>query len=111
MTFYRIGRGVSQAAGATLPPEILGIENILKGDLRFLRATAKNTAHGKGSNGGNAAVKAIEWLHQNKMYLVGGLIVGTTLGLSRATSRDAGPYLSRLYDSVRIGAGTPLKGL
>src|SRR5467141_3503695 len=54
----------------------LGIENILEGDLEFLRATAKNTARDKGKNAGNATLKAIDWLHRNKMYVVGGLIVG-----------------------------------
>ena len=54
----------------------LGIENILEGDLEFLRASAKNTAREKGSNTGNATLKAIDWLHRNKMYVVGGLIVG-----------------------------------
>ena len=54
----------------------LGIENILESDLEFLRATAKNTAREKGKNTGNATVQAIEWLHRNKMYVVGGLIVG-----------------------------------
>src|SRR6202047_858145 len=54
----------------------LGIENILEGDLQFLRAAAKNTAREHGSNSGNATLKAIEWLHRHKMYGVGGLIVG-----------------------------------
>jgi anaerobic magnesium-protoporphyrin IX monomethyl ester cyclase len=54
----------------------LGIENILEGDLQFLRAAAKNTARQNGSNWGNATLRAIEWLHRNKMYVVGGLIVG-----------------------------------
>ena len=54
----------------------LGIENILEGDLQFLRAVAKNTARDNGNNAGNAALKAIDWLHRNKMYVVGGLIVG-----------------------------------
>jgi len=54
----------------------LGIENILEGDLQFLRAAAKNTARDKGKNAGNATLKAIDWLHRNKMYVVGGLIVG-----------------------------------
>ena len=54
----------------------LGIENILDDDLQFLRAAAKNTARENGSNRGNATLKAIEWLHRNKMYVVGGLIVG-----------------------------------
>jgi len=54
----------------------LGIENILEGDLDFLRAAAKNTARDNGHNTGNATLAAIDWLHRNKMYVVGGLIVG-----------------------------------
>jgi anaerobic magnesium-protoporphyrin IX monomethyl ester cyclase len=69
----------------TLPPLMrragfryvfLGIENILDGDLQFLRAAAKNRAHENGADHGNATVKAIEALHRNKMLVVGGLIVG-----------------------------------
>jgi radical SAM superfamily enzyme YgiQ (UPF0313 family) len=54
----------------------LGIENILESDLEFLRAAAKNTTRQKGSELGNATLKAIRYLHRNKMYVVGGLIVG-----------------------------------
>jgi radical SAM superfamily enzyme YgiQ (UPF0313 family) len=54
----------------------LGIENILESDLQFLRATAKNTARERGRDAGNATLRAIDWLHQNKMYVVGGLILG-----------------------------------
>jgi radical SAM superfamily enzyme YgiQ (UPF0313 family) len=54
----------------------LGIENILEGDLEFLRAAAKNAARDNGHNAGNATLKAIEYLHRNQMYVVGGLIVG-----------------------------------
>ena len=54
----------------------LGIENILEGDLQFLRATAKNTERDRGQHVGNASVKAIDYLRQNKMFVVGGLIVG-----------------------------------
>jgi anaerobic magnesium-protoporphyrin IX monomethyl ester cyclase len=54
----------------------LGIENILDDDLQFLRAIAKNTARENGSKRGNARLKAIDCLHRNKMYVVGGLIVG-----------------------------------
>jgi anaerobic magnesium-protoporphyrin IX monomethyl ester cyclase len=54
----------------------LGIENILESDLQFLRAAAKNTARDNGHNAGNATLTAIDWLHRNKMYVVGGLIVG-----------------------------------
>ncbi|MFL6301328.1 MAG: B12-binding domain-containing radical SAM protein [Terriglobales bacterium] len=55
----------------------LGIENILEGDLKFLRASAKNTARDKGKNIGNATLQAIDYIHQNRMQVVGGLIVGS----------------------------------
>ncbi len=54
----------------------LGIENILDADLRFLRATAKNTQRGQNRPPSNATIQAIEYLHRYKMYVVGGLIVG-----------------------------------
>ncbi len=54
----------------------LGIENILEDDLQFLKAAAKNEFREKGRKTGNATLRAIEHLHQNKMYVVGGLIVG-----------------------------------
>jgi radical SAM superfamily enzyme YgiQ (UPF0313 family) len=71
--------------GATLAPLMrragfryvfLGIENILENDLQFLRASAKNTARDNGEHAGNATVQAIDHLHRNGMYVVGGLIVG-----------------------------------
>jgi anaerobic magnesium-protoporphyrin IX monomethyl ester cyclase len=54
----------------------LGIENILEGDLSFLRAGSKNTKREGGKKAGNATIKAIDCIHRNKMYVVGGLIVG-----------------------------------
>jgi radical SAM superfamily enzyme YgiQ (UPF0313 family) len=56
----------------------LGIENILEGDLKFLHASAKNTArdNNNGRSTGNATLQAIDYLHRNQMYVVGGLIVG-----------------------------------
>jgi radical SAM superfamily enzyme YgiQ (UPF0313 family) len=54
----------------------LGIENVLEDDLQFLRATAKNTARAQGRSVGNATLQAIGYLHQNKMNVVGGLIIG-----------------------------------
>lgn len=54
----------------------LGIENILEGDLDFLRARSKNTQRENGKKVGNATLKAIEYIRRNKMYVVGGLIVG-----------------------------------
>jgi anaerobic magnesium-protoporphyrin IX monomethyl ester cyclase len=54
----------------------LGIENILENDLDFLRAASKNIQREDGRNVGNASLKAVQYLHQNKMFIVGGLIVG-----------------------------------
>jgi anaerobic magnesium-protoporphyrin IX monomethyl ester cyclase len=54
----------------------LGIENVVDADLEFLRARSKNTRRENGRGVGNAAIKAIEYIHQNRMYVIGGLIVG-----------------------------------
>ncbi len=54
----------------------LGIENILEGDLEFLRASAKNMERKNGQTIGNATLRAIDYLHRNNMYVVGGFIVG-----------------------------------
>jgi radical SAM superfamily enzyme YgiQ (UPF0313 family) len=54
----------------------LGIENILEEDLGFLKASAKNAQRENGRRTGNATLRAIDLLRRNKMYVVGGLIVG-----------------------------------
>lgn len=54
----------------------LGIENVLESDLTFLNASSKNTQRDHGRNAGNASLKAIDYLHRNKMHVIGGLIVG-----------------------------------
>lgn len=54
----------------------LGIENILEDDLVFLKASAKNEFREAGRKTGNATLRAIQCLHDNKMYVVGGLIIG-----------------------------------
>jgi radical SAM superfamily enzyme YgiQ (UPF0313 family) len=54
----------------------LGIENVLEDDLAFLKASSKNTKRENGQKAGNATLKAIDYIHRNKMYVVGGLIVG-----------------------------------
>lgn len=54
----------------------LGIENILDSDLAFLKAAAKNAQRDNGQTTGNATLKAIDYVHRNKMFVVGGLIVG-----------------------------------
>jgi radical SAM superfamily enzyme YgiQ (UPF0313 family) len=71
--------------GATLGPLMrragfryvfLGIENILDNDLAFLKAAAKNAWRSGGKTLGNATIEAIDHLHRNGMFVVGGLIVG-----------------------------------
>ncbi len=54
----------------------LGIENVVADDLTFLKATAKNAKRQGGRTIGNAALDAIRYLHDNGMFVVGGLIVG-----------------------------------
>jgi radical SAM superfamily enzyme YgiQ (UPF0313 family) len=54
----------------------LGIENILENDLEFLKASAKNAYRENGKRTDNATMRAINALHANGMYVVGGLIVG-----------------------------------
>lgn len=54
----------------------LGIENILERDLEFLKAASKNSKRQNGKRAGNATLQAIDFIHRNHMYVVGGLIVG-----------------------------------
>src|SRR5262249_14237692 len=71
--------------GATLAPLMrragfryvfLGIENVLDQDLVFLKAKAKNARREHGKTVGNATIEAVDHLHRNGLYVVGGLIVG-----------------------------------
>jgi anaerobic magnesium-protoporphyrin IX monomethyl ester cyclase len=55
----------------------LGIENVLEGDLSFLNASSKNALRDHGKRVGNATLKAIDYLHRNQMFVIGGLIVGS----------------------------------
>ena len=78
----------------------LGIENILEEDLQFLRANSKNTKRDNGKKAGNAALKAIEYVHRNKMYVVGGLIIGNpsdTRESIKANLDFAGKYIDWPY--------------
>jgi len=54
----------------------LGIENILDENLTFLKASAKNQHRAHGQQVDNATLKAIDYIHRHKMYVIGGLIVG-----------------------------------
>ncbi len=78
----------------------LGIENILEDDLAFLKAAAKNEFRVAGRKTGNATLRAIEFLHQNNMYVVGGLIIGNpddTLNSIKANLEFARKYVDWPY--------------
>src|SRR5271166_6661080 len=78
----------------------LGIENILEDDLVYLKASAKNSIRENGRRTGNATIQAIDVLHKNKMYVVGGLIVGNpddTLDSIRTNLEFASQYVDWPY--------------
>jgi radical SAM superfamily enzyme YgiQ (UPF0313 family) len=87
----------------------LGIENILEDDLQFLRASAKNRAREQGQAMGNATLKAIDYLHRNKMYVVGGLIVGNP-GDTRESVNANLEFARRYVDWPYIQHPTPYPG-
>jgi radical SAM superfamily enzyme YgiQ (UPF0313 family) len=84
----------------------LGIENILEEDLNFLRASSKNARREKGRKVGNAAIQAIEALHQHEMYVVGGLIVGNP-GDTRESIETNLDFARRYVDWPYIQHPTP----
>ena len=84
----------------------LGIENILDSDLNFLRAAAKNAQRENGQKAGNATLKAIAALHRNKMYVVGGLIIGNP-GDSRESIEANLEFARRYVDWPYIQHPTP----
>jgi radical SAM superfamily enzyme YgiQ (UPF0313 family) len=101
--------------GATLAPLMrragfryvfLGIENIVESDLTFLKARAKNTLRQRGRPAGNATVTAIEHLHRNHLYVVGGLIVGNPDD-SRESIEENLRFASRYVDWPYIQHPTP----
>jgi radical SAM superfamily enzyme YgiQ (UPF0313 family) len=84
----------------------LGIENILESDLQFLQASAKNTARDNGKNVGNATLRAIDWIHRNKMLVVGGLIVGSPDDTSESIQKNL-EFAKRYVDWPYIQHPTP----
>ena len=84
----------------------LGIENILEEDLTFLRASAKNRQRGEAARGGNASVTAIDHLHANKMYVVGGLIVGNPQDTRESIEANL-DFVRRYVDVPYIQHPTP----
>ncbi|HEX2455436.1 MAG TPA: radical SAM protein [Vicinamibacterales bacterium] len=106
------------ASGATLAPLMreagfryvfLGIENILDEDLVFLRASAKNAAREHGRRVGNATIQAIEALHRNGMFVVGGLIVGNP-GDTRESIEANLAFARQYVDWPYIQHPTPYPG-
>jgi radical SAM superfamily enzyme YgiQ (UPF0313 family) len=87
----------------------LGIENILEDDLQFLRASAKNRARENGHNAGNATLRAIDYIHRNKMYVIGGLIVGNP-GDTRESVETNLEFARRYVDWPYIQHPTPYPG-
>ena len=102
--------------GATLAPAMheagfryvfLGIENVLEGDLAFLRARAKNTGRGGAREGAErATIQAIDHLHRHKMYVVGGLIVGNPDDTRQAIEANLA-FARRYVDYPYIQHPTP----
>lgn len=84
----------------------LGIENIVETDLQFLRAAAKNVQRENGRAVGNATVKAIRALHRHKMFVVGGLIVGSP-GDTRESIEANLEFARRYVDWPYIQHPTP----
>jgi radical SAM superfamily enzyme YgiQ (UPF0313 family) len=87
----------------------LGIENILEDDLEFLRASSKNRERGNPEGAGNAAYSAIDHLHRNGMYVVGGLIVGNP-GDTRESIEANLEFARRYVDWPYIQHPTPYPG-
>ncbi|HXV84770.1 MAG TPA: radical SAM protein [Candidatus Binatia bacterium] len=84
----------------------LGIENILEPDLNFLRAASKNAQRENGRKAGNATLKAIAALRRNKMYVVGGLIIGNP-GDTRESIEANLEFARRYVDWPYIQHPTP----
>lgn len=87
----------------------LGIENILETDLEFLRASSKNTARDHGRSSGNATLRAINFLHRNRMLVVGGLIVGNPSDTRQSIEANL-EFARRYVDWPYIQHPTPYPG-
>src|SRR5262249_9969559 len=84
----------------------LGIENVLDDDLGFLRARAKNRRRTNGRRQESATLRAIEHLHRNRMYVVGGIIVGNP-GDTRESVQTNLDFARRYVDWPYIQHPTP----
>jgi len=87
----------------------LGIENVLEEDLNFLKAAAKNEFREAGRKTGNATLRAIEHLHANNMFVVGGLIIGNPDD-TRESIRANLDFARKFVDWPYIQHPTPYPG-
>ena len=87
----------------------LGIENVLDGDLAFLRASAKNAERQGGRRIGNASVRAIELLHASGLAVVGGIIVGNPDDTRESIEANLA-FAKRYVDWPYIQHPTPYPG-
>jgi len=87
----------------------LGIENILEDDLQFLRANSKNVLRDRGQKVGNSTLTAIDYIHRNKMYVVGGLIVGNPNDTRESVEANL-RFARRYIDWPYIQHPTPYPG-
>jgi len=87
----------------------LGIENILDTDLQFLRAREKNQTRHGGQVGEPAAITAINYLHRNGMFVVGGLIVGNPDDTKQSIAANL-EFAKRYVDWPYIQHPTPYPG-
>lgn len=87
----------------------LGIENILDSDLEFLQARSKNYEREHGHVRGNATIRAVEALHRNRIYVVGGLIVGNPDDTKESVEANL-EFAKRYVDWPYIQHPTPYPG-
>jgi radical SAM superfamily enzyme YgiQ (UPF0313 family) len=87
----------------------LGIENVLDEDLAFLRASAKNERREGGRRQGNATVAAIDKLHEARMAVVGGIIVGNPTDTRESIEANLS-FARRYVDWPYIQHPTPYPG-
>jgi radical SAM superfamily enzyme YgiQ (UPF0313 family) len=87
----------------------LGIENVVDEDLDFLNAGAKNRKRGSLTKSSNATLDAVNVLHRNGMFVVGGLIVGNPDDTRAAIDVNL-QFAKRYVDWPYIQHPTPYPG-
>jgi radical SAM superfamily enzyme YgiQ (UPF0313 family) len=87
----------------------LGIENVLEEDLRYLGSRAKNAKREGGRRRRSATLTAVEALHREGLYVVGGLIVGNPGDTKEAIEANL-DFAQRHVDWPYIQHPTPYPG-